>query len=310
VVSDFLIYQGELSYISILKDVSSKRQICKLKKDISNNEIALYETKEYNRLLTEFFSNISHELKTPLNVMLGAIQILALPHNIDLPYNSEIKLNKYHRMIKQNCYRLLRLINNLIDLSKFDSGYLKLKLSNQNIVSIVEEIVLSVVDYIEDRGLTVVFDTDVEEKIISVDADKIERIILNLLSNSIKFTDKGGRISVDMSDMGDSVAISVKDTGIGIPEDKLKTVFNRFCQVDKTLTRNKEGSGIGLSLVKTLVEMHGGTIKISSVEGEGSEVNIELPVRIVEDEIATADDSLRGQAKVEKISIEFSDIYL
>jgi signal transduction histidine kinase len=307
--SDLLVYQGKPSNISILKDISSRKQISKLKNDIRDNERALNETKEYNKMLTEFFSNISHELKTPLNVILGATQILNLPHDFKLPYPFEENMNKYHKVIRQNCYRLLRLVNNLIDLSKFDSGFLKLNLCNKNIVSVVEEITLSVADYVENRGLSIIFDTDVEEKIIAVDADKIERIILNLLSNSIKFTDEGGSILVDMSDKGDWISISVKDSGIGIPQNKLNVIFERFGQVDKTLTRNKEGSGIGLSLVKTLVELHGGTIKISSIEGEGSEVNIELPVKVINDEVISADRSVISRSNVEKINVEFSDIY-
>lgn len=307
--SDILVYQGKLSNISILKDISSRKQISKLKSDIRDNERALIETKEYNKLLTEFFSNISHELKTPLNVILGAIQILNLPHNFELPYTFEENLNKYHKVMKQNCYRLLRLVNNLIDLSKFDSGFLKLNLCNQNIVSVVEEITLSVADYVENRGLSITFDTDCEEKLIAVDADKIERIILNLLSNSIKFTDKGGSILISMSDKGERISISVRDTGIGIPKDKLQTIFERFGQVDKTLTRNREGSGIGLSLVKTLVELHGGIIKISSIEGQGSEVYMELPVKLIADESILANRAVISRTNVEKINVEFSDIY-
>ncbi len=307
--SDLLIYQGRLSNISILKDISSRKQISKLKNDIKDNERVISETKEYNKMLTEFFSNISHELKTPLNVILGAIQILSIPHEFELPYSFEENLNKYHKVIKQNCYRLLRLVNNLIDLSKFDSGFLKLNLCNQNIVNVVEEITLSVADYVENRGLSITFDTDSEEKIIAVDADKIERIILNLLSNSIKFTDKGGSILISMSDKGDRISISVRDTGVGIPKDKLHCIFERFGQVDKTLTRNREGSGIGLSLVKTLVEMHGGIIKISSIEGRGSEVYMELPVKLIDDESILDNRAVISRTSVEKINVEFSDIY-
>ncbi len=307
--SELLVYQGKLSNISILKDISSRKQISQLKNDIIDNERVLNETKEYNKMLTEFFSNISHELKTPLNVILGAIQILNIPHEFELPYTFEENLNKYHKVMKQNCYRLLRLVNNLIDLSKFDSGFLNLNLCNQNIVSVVEEIILSVADYVENRGLSITFDTDCEEKIIAVDADKIERIILNLLSNSIKFTDKGGSILISMSDRGDRISISVRDTGVGIPKDKLDTIFERFGQVDKTLTRNKEGSGIGLSLVKTLVEMHGGIIKISSIEGKGSEVYMELPVRVTDELSIPADRAVISRSNVEKINVEFSDIY-
>lgn len=309
VIIDYLLYQGKLSYMSIFRDISQRKQISKLKNDIRNNEKELIQTKEYNKMLTEFFTNISHELKTPLNVILGAIQVLSLPDNHVQSYHLDTILYRYLRVMKQNCSRLLRLVNNLIDLSKFDSGYLKLNLSNQNIINIVEDISMSVADYIESCGLTIVFDTDVEEKVIAVDIDKIERIMLNLLSNSIKFTDKGGRIFIDMRDMNDRVAISVKDTGIGIPKDKLRIIFDRFGQVDKTLSRHREGSGIGLSLVKTIVEMHGGTIKISSVEGEGTEITIELPVQIVEDEIAS-DNLVIHRSNVEKINVEFSDIYL
>ncbi len=308
VTSANLLYKGRLSHINIFKDISSRKQINKLENHIKDNEKKLTETKEYNKMLTEFFSNISHELKTPLNVILGAIQILSIKGNTQISQGNEDKFNKYLRVMKQNCYRLLRLVNNLIDLSKFDSGYLRLNLCNLNIVSVVEEIILSVAHYVENRGLSIVFDTDIEEKTVAVDADKIERIMLNLLSNSIKFTDAGGSISVNISDREDTVAISVRDTGIGIPKDKLNSIFDRFGQVDKSLTRNKEGSGIGLSLVKTLVELHGGHISISSVEGEGSEVVMELPVRTVENEMPAAGSSA-GKSKVENIKIEFSDIY-
>jgi len=307
-MSCYLLYKGKPSCISIIRDISQQIQIKKLKEDIRNSEKALNSTKEYNKLLTEFFSNISHELKTPLNVILGAIQVMALSDNAEKTRQSQTKANRYLRVMKQNCYRLLRLVNNLIDLSKFDAGYYKLNLRNRNIISTVEDIVQSVVDYVENRGIDIVFDTDTEEKILAFDGDKLERIVLNLLSNSIKFTDEGGRISVEMKDMGDWIGITVRDTGIGIPADKLDTILERFSQVDKTLTRNHEGSGIGLSLVKTLVEMHQGKMSISSVEGEGSEVRIELPVRLVEEEAAVSVAS-DVHSNIERIQIEFSDIY-
>jgi len=308
ITGGYVLYHGKSSLMSIIKDVSSQKQINKLQNDIRDNEKRLSETKEYNRLLMEFFSNISHELKTPLSVMLGAIQVLSMPHNEEPPQSYEQKLDKYLEIMKQNCYRLLRLISNLIDLSKFDSGYLKLNLKNYNIVNVIEDITMSVVDYVENRGLEIIFDTDVEEKEMAVDSDKIERIMLNLISNAVKFTDKGGQIFVNIKDMGDSVSISVRDTGIGIPKDKIDVIFDRFVQVDKTFARNKEGSGIGLSLVKTLVEMHGGTIKVNSVEGQGSEFTIELPVKTIDHEIVF-DHSLPGLSNIEKVNVEFSDIY-
>jgi signal transduction histidine kinase len=187
------------------------------------------------------------------------------------------KLNKYLSIMKQNSYRLIKLINNLIDISKIDAGYYKINLCNCNIVSVVEEITMSVAEYIQDKGMKLIFDTDTEEKIIACDPEKIERIILNLLSNAVKFTDAGGSIYVSVNAGTDKVKVSVRDTGICIPGEKLEKIFERFVQVDKSLSRNHEGSGIGLSLVKSLVEMHGGNIKAFSKIGLGSEFVFELP---------------------------------
>jgi signal transduction histidine kinase len=253
----------------------------------------------------EFFSNISHELKTPLNVILSALQVMDLYCPTRCP---ESKSTKYKRIMKQNCFRLLRLINNLIDMSKIDTGFINLELDNHNIVSVVEDITLSVADFIENKGLTLIFDTDTEEKIIACDPDNIERIILNLLSNSIKFTNTGGEIRVTVLDKEEYVNIVVEDTGIGIPEDKLKLIFERFKQVDKSLKRTHEGSGIGLSLVKSLVELHQGTIEVSSQLGIGSRFSIMLPAKTI-NSCSIKPQEMISQNNIERITLEFSDIY-
>lgn len=305
--SSFLLYEGKSATMTIFRDITSRKHISRLESKMKESEKSLDEAREFNKRIAEFFTNISHELKTPLNVILAAIQVLGLTENENLSTSYELKLNKYLKSMKLNCHRLLRLVNNLIDLSKSDSGYMKLNMQNHNIVSIIENITLSVVDYIEDRGISIIFDTDTEEKIMAVDDEKLERIILNLLSNSVKFTSKGGQITVSIKDFCENVVISVKDTGIGIPDDKIELIFERFGQVDKTLSRNHEGSGIGLSLVKSLVNMHGGTISARSKYGEGSEFIIKLPVRLVEEK--EVKDSLLFKNKIEKANIEFSDIY-
>ena len=302
-----IIYRGKASFLILFSDISAQKRIATLNNDIKESEEKLNQSNEYNKVLTEFFSNISHELRTPINVISSANQLMMLTSNNELPSLSEEKQKSLMHIIKQNTYRLIRLVNNILDTSKFDSGYLKLNLQNHNIVSVVEDITLSVIDYVKSKGVKITFDTDIEEKIMEIDDDKIERIILNLLSNAIKFTNIGDEIIVRIEDMDKYIRISVKDTGIGIPEDKLNLIFNRFDQVDKTFTRNKEGSGIGLSLVKTLTEMHGGNIKVNSKLGEGSEFIVELPVSVSEDEDAIY--AITSDNKVEKINIEFSDIY-
>lgn len=305
--SSFLSYEGKYATMTMFRDISSQKQIHSLENKMKESEKNLDEAREFNKKMGEFLSNVSHEFKTPLNVIFSAIQILGLTKNVDLPTSFEVKLNKYLRLIKQNCYRLLRLVNNLIDLSKADSGYLKLNMRNYNIINIVENVTLSIVDYAENRDIELIFDTDTEEKIMAVDDEKIERIILNLLSNAIKFTPRGGQIIVNVKDSVKNVLISVKDTGIGIPDDKMQLIFERFGQVDKTLSRNHEGSGIGLSLVKSLVSMHAGIINVKSEYGVGSEFIINLPVKLVEEK--EMKESFLYRDKVEITNIEFSDIY-
>jgi PAS domain S-box-containing protein len=300
-------YHSKPAVLSVIRDISSRKQVEKMKKDAEEGKKLLDETLEFNRTITEFFSNISHELRTPLNVILSALQVLGMEESEDASGEAKDKKTRYIRIMKQNCYRLLRLINNLIDITRIDSGYVTPRLQNHNIVSVVEDITLSVAEYVGNKGIEFVFDTDVEEKIIACDPEKIERIMLNLISNAVKFTDEGEQITVQISDEMDNIHISVRDTGIGIPEDMLHVIFERFRQADSSLSRNHEGSGIGLSLVKALVEMHDGSISVTSKVGEGSEFIIKLPVRKINVSEAFENDAVYGDNS-EKINIELSDI--
>ena len=216
------------------------RDITEQKLAQQENERLLQSALEYDRLKTEFFSNISHEFRTPLNIILGAIQLLG---KIGKSNNSQFcidNLDKYVKVMKQNCYRLLRLVNNLIDISKSDNGFLEMSPKNYNIVSVIEDITLSVAQYVESKGINLIFDTTIEEKVIACDLDKMERVMLNLLSNAIKFTKPGGHIFVTVGEVEDGVSISVRDTGIGIKEEMLDLIFDRFRQVSPLLTRAHE----------------------------------------------------------------------
>lgn len=260
------------------------------------------------QLKVDFISNIFHELKTPLNVILGTIQLLN--RCCDLGNISNEDLKKYMNIMEQNCYRMIRLVNNLLDINKINAGYYKLRLGNYDIVNIVKSITYSVVDYIESKKIELVFNTSLKSKIIACDPDKMERIILNLLSNAVKFTNPGGKITVCLYENKERVIISIKDTGIGIPEDKLTSIFERYNQIEGINREDNEGTGIGLALVKSLVEMHNGNIRANSKVGVGTEFIIELPsITINVDDYTRMKDIDIKHNRIEKINIEFSDIY-
>lgn len=297
--------------LTVRSDINNKDEIGVLSDSFNNmiteNNRLIEELVQYDKLKTEFIANMSHELRTPLNIIFSTAQLFSVYINKDADSNNIEKLNEYTNYIKQNCYRLLRLVNNIIDISKIDSKFMELNLNNQNIVQIAEEITLSTIQYVQGLSRTIIFDTDIEDKIMAFDEEKMERILLNLISNATKFTRPGDKIEVGVYDKNDEIVISVKDTGIGIPEDKLSQIFERFKQVDPLLSRAHEGSGIGLAIVKSLVEMHGGTINVKSVYQEGTEFIISLPVSLV-DHNDNSKIGLINQTNSEKIQIEFSDI--
>ncbi|MBU5428136.1 sensor histidine kinase [Tissierella pigra] len=264
------------------------------------------EVEEYNELKSQFLATMSHELKTPLNIILGCVQLL---ENCDIEDEEfESYFNKYIYMQKQNSYRLLRLINNIIDINKLETNHFHFRPMNNDIVKVVEDITMSIVEYTKLKNINIIFDTDIEEKIIAFDSDMMERIILNLLSNAIKFTEAGGKIEVNIKNTEEVVMISVRDSGVGIPADKLHMIFDRFSQVDSPLNKRAEGSGIGLHLVKALVELHEGYISVESELGQWTEFIIGLPNKVL-DEFYDIEDS-NNPVNAEKIRVEFSDIYV
>ena len=276
------------------------------RKEVEEEKKKLEETIQLESIRNEFFGNISHEFKTPLNIILGIVQLI--DKNIELDNISKENLIRHVDIMKQNSYRLLRLVNNLIDISRIDIGYYNLQPSNYNIVKVIEDITLSIAEYVKHKKINLIFNTDVEEITLACDPDKIERVMLNLLSNAIKYTDDNGDIYVSLNKVNEDVVVSVKDSGVGIPNDKLELIFDRFGQANDILSRRCEGSGIGLSIVKSIVEMHGGKIEVFSEIGKGSEFVFNIPIKILEEEnvILTCDNK---DYHVEKCNIEFSDIY-
>lgn len=261
-----------------------------------------------NKIRSDFFANLSHELRTPLNLIFSSLQVVDLKLK-----NTEMKedqsITKYINMATQNTYRLLKLVNNLIDSNKITSGYFEYNPQNYDIVYFIEGICQSIVDFAKQKNIEVVFDTDIEEKIISFDLDKMERIILNILSNSIKFTKENGRIDIYIRESNQMLEIEISDDGIGIPSNKLNSIFERFRQVENNSIRRGEGSGIGLYLVKSLVDMHGGYIDVESELGVGTTFKINIPAELKKEYECNIIEKNLQNSYIEKIKVEFSDIY-
>lgn len=293
------------------KELKLKKFNKDLETEVKNKSILLDESKEYNKTKTQFFTIISHELKTPLNIIFSSLQLMESLNNSSSSLCEDVMFLKYSKVMRQNCYRLIRLVNNFIDMNKIEAGFPNIELENNNIVKIIEDITLSVVDYAKLKNINIIFDTETEEKITAFDSEQLERVLLNLLSNALKFTPSGGTINVNIYDRNDCILISVKDTGIGIPKGMLNKIFDPFTQVDNSLRRSAEGSGIGLFIAKSLVEMHDGEIYVNSQIGIGSEFIIKLPVKLIKSEINEYDQAGNSlNENVEKMQIEFSDIYL
>lgn len=301
---------GKLTHVfCVVKDLEQKTKITQMKEMFIENLRLLNEAVEIEKIRTEFFSNISHEFKTPINVLLGALKLMEM--HVDKIEDKQLntKLGGLHNSMKLNCYRLLRLVSNFLDITRIETGYIKINMMNCDIIRLVEEIVQSINIYAIEKGINLIFDCDMEERIIGCDPEKIERIVLNLLSNAIKFTSRGDKVFVHMGSEGGFVTISVKDTGIGIRKENQEQIFERFKQVNKSFSRNTEGTGIGLSLVKSLVEMHQGKISVNSIYGEGSEFLIHLPdVEVTEDNAYYT--GLEGVNIGDRVVMEFSDVYI
>ena len=296
-------------YIEVIRRIEEGIKLNNKVSCFDELKIKYKEIKEIEKAKSQFFANLSHEIKTPINIIYSCIQLLEV-NKINGEKALSDAYNKYDNTLKQNCYRLLRLVNNLVDMTKIDSGYMKLIFINCEIVSLVEDITLSIIPYVESKNINIVFDTYIEELEIRCDPESMERVILNLLSNAIKFTNNDGNISVIVEADDKYLFIRVKDDGIGISKDIREDIFSRFVQEDKSLNRKNEGSGIGLALVKSLVELHDGEVYLEDVS-EGSEFVVKLPNIKINEEVNNHNRVMDVESKplVQKINIEFSDIY-
>lgn len=270
---------------------------------ITELERTAEELSQKNQLITDFFINISHEFKTPISIMMISTELIEqfLAEGLSDIQSMRSNVNYIH----QNLFRLSRLVNNLLDITKIDAGFMQPRLVNRDIAYMLRYLVLSLQPYARRKDVAIIYSGPETELFMPTDMIIIDRILLNLVSNALKHTPKGGRIEVGCKALKESVCITVRDNGEGIPEDKQEIIFDRFRQVNTTLARSSEGCGIGLALVKSLVLVLGGSIGVRSEPGAGSEFSVELPrLQAFEPVSIEADGLLLDQ----RIEIELSDI--
>lgn len=290
--------------ITILHDVTGSIRH-RLHMEESNE--ALKKTLE---MKDEMLMLISHELKTPLSIITSSIQ------TVELICNNELtdRVRKYLNKIKQSTYRQLKLVNNILDNTRVNAGLFKMNRTSVDVVLLTKTIVESISVFAERKNIKISFSSMMAHAVIQADVDIYERILLNLLSNAVKFTPEGKAIEVSVFRIivkgNPKLCIQVKDYGIGIPNDQKELIFERFGRVDHLVARHCEGTGIGLYLVKMLVNLLDGEIKVESKEGVGSTFTLSLPFvktkKIPTEQIRTdqPDESLTRAS-----AIEFSDIY-
>ena len=246
-------------FICIFKDISFDVKLNTKKKELE-------EIKIKEKIKNNFLSNISHDLKIPVNVIYSATQL----QKVLINNNDTKKIVIYNKMIKDNCFLLAKLTNNLIDMSKIDSETLEKNLVNDNIVEFIEEYINSISSYIKSDGSDIIFDTTDEEIFIDFDKEMMQRIILNLISNALKFTGNNGKIKIYIRNYENFIKIYFSDNGKGISKDFQNKLFKKYQMEERTKEVNRKGFGIGLFVVYNLIKAQNGNIEVKSKVNRGT----------------------------------------
>ncbi|GIM27672.1 PAS domain-containing sensor histidine kinase [Clostridium polyendosporum] len=263
-IREFMLNNETHESMLIFKDITEKRRIERIKINVEQKKLE-------EKMRSDFLSTISHDLKTPINVIYSAAQLI----KIFLENDNYETIKKYNIINKDNCMTLIRLTNNLIDNSQINYDYLKPQLAIFNIVEIIEDTIMHLAEYIKSKDLDLIFDTEEEELLVSCDKGFIERIILNLISNAVKYTKKGS-IFVNITCNDSKVFIQVIDSGKGISKEYLENAFKKYMVTDKSRVTTEKSTGLGLYVVKSLVELQGGQVIIESNKDKGTKVELQF----------------------------------
>lgn len=258
-------------------DVKDRR----LKEQENHNEIMEKQLNDRQWLQQESLLSMSHELRTPINVILSALQLQEDSEKADSVEELQARNKRICSLIKSNSYRLLRVINNLIDINRIEAKAIIIGQEPVNIGLETRKIFEAVKPWFEKKAVRLSFE-EVDLNLGTVcDPSVFEQILLNLLSNALKFTPEGGDVLITAlrNRISGDIVISVKDSGIGIPQDSQQRIFDKFVRLEHDLVQNAEGNGSGLAIVKGLIEMEGGSVQVVSSAGKGAEFRIRYPVR-------------------------------
>ncbi len=239
----------------------------------------LEEIKKSEALRREFVANVSHELRTPLTSIRSYAETLT--GHADIPKAQE---NDFLHVILNESDRMTKIVQDLLELSRFDAGNSKFVIERFDLTAAINAVNDAVALESLKHNHTVTLEFDEDLPMIMGDKGRIEQVLMNVLSNAVKYTPDGGRITIASEPYGDAVRVTIRDTGIGIPEEDLVRIFDRFYRVDKARSRASGGTGLGLSIAREIIVRHGGDIKIDSVAGKGTTVTIDLPIEGPEDE--------------------------
>ncbi len=306
VLAAFIIYL--LFWNKILKSrVDQKTH--HLKEQMEENKRLYQAYLDRDRLKQDYFLGLSHELRTPLHVILSALQLQEDPNAFASQEEKDAQNNRLCALIKGNSYRLLRVINNLIDINKIDAEVMVSKPSTVNLGEETRKIFEAVKPWFNKKSVRLSFEEVDGNLITSCDRENYLRVLLNLLSNALKFTESGGDVLITTvrNRISGHLVLSVKDSGIGIPVAEHQRIFEKYLQLDRELVRSTEGNGLGLAIVKGLVEMESGTVQVISSPQKGTEFRVSYPAKEIMPQSAE-NGYVHRETLDYQVRVEFSEI--